>query len=321
MRRAVALVCALVTVLVLGACGEGLSPEFKDPVAAAPATDSPVTVTGAADVPPVLEYEAPLTVTHDRSQVVWPGVGEVLTDGDPVLLNMYAEDGRNRKIVQDTWVASPRLLRLDPADVGDQLYEALLGQRVGARLLVVSTEEDTLTEASGTMPLVLTVDVLPTRASGTPVTLAEGEPQVRTGKDGIPTVTVPEGDPPSELEVRTVVRGSGAQVEPGDLVTVRYVGVKWSDGEEFDSNWESGSVLTALFGLGTVVDGWEQGLLEHTAGSRVLLVVPPALAYGGTDSPLADETLVYVVDILDTRSAVAADNSSGEGTSAETEEG
>ncbi len=54
-----------------------------------------------------------------------------------------------------------------------------------------------------------------------------------------------------------------------------------------------------MIGIGEVIEGWEQGLLEQSVGSQVLLVVPPDLAYGATTNPLAGETLVYVVDILD----------------------
>ena len=52
-----------------------------------------------------------------------------------------------------------------------------------------------------------------------------------------------------------------------------------------------------------LVDGWKEGLVGKTAGSRVLLVVPPAQAYpdglpSATPSLAAGQTLVYVIDIL-----------------------
>ena len=54
-----------------------------------------------------------------------------------------------------------------------------------------------------------------------------------------------------------------------------------------------------MVGVGQVIEGWDQGLVEQSVGSQIMLVVPPALGYGGSSTPLADETLVYVVDILD----------------------
>jgi len=47
-----------------------------------------------------------------------------------------------------------------------------------------------------------------------------------------------------------------------------------------------------------VIAGWDSGLVEQPVGSQVLLVVPPQMAYGGTEDELAAETLVFVVDIL-----------------------
>ncbi|WP_231959171.1 FKBP-type peptidyl-prolyl cis-trans isomerase [Paraoerskovia marina] len=297
---------SLVAALLLGGCGM----DFTDPVEPEQAA-SEIAVTGAADEPPVLEYETPLVVTETTNSTVWPGAGRLLEDGDEVLLNMYAEDGSTGQILQDTYVASPRLMRMDPASLGPTLYQALKGERVGARVLV--TEED------GEVPLALAVDVLPARADGEEIAPAEGLPSVSLD-DGAPSIEIPaDSAAPDDLEVQPLVRGHGRQVEPGDMVTVRYSGVQWSNGDEFDSNWTTGTVLTAMFGVGTVIDGWEQGLLEQPVGSRVLLVVPPSLAYAGTDSPLAEETLVFVIDILDSRSQVAYDTSSGD--LSETEEG
>ena len=56
--------------------------------------------------------------------------------------------------------------------------------------------------------------------------------------------------------------------------------------------------------LDKLIPGWQEGLAGKTAGSRVLLVVPPAQAYpDGRETPkptlAAGQTLVYVIDILD----------------------
>ena len=63
-----------------------------------------------------------------------------------------------------------------------------------------------------------------------------------------------------------------------------------------------------MIGIGEVNEGWEQGLLEQSVGSQVLLVVPPELAYEGTGSALAGETLVYVVDVLDAHFPATAED-------------
>jgi peptidylprolyl isomerase len=116
--------------------------------------------------------------------------------------------------------------------------------------------------------------------------------------------------PPEDLVVQPVVRGSGPQVQVGQVVTVRFTAVRWSDGKTFDSTWTAGTrPQSATVGIGQLVDGLDQGLVEQTVGSQVMIVVPPRLGYGGTSSKLADQTLVYVVDILDTHYQVTEEES------------
>lgn len=260
----------------------------------------PVQVSGAEGEPPVLQYPQPYDVVRSGSRTVRPGTGELLEPGGPVLLNMYAEDGRDGSVVTSTYQDAPSWFTFSPESLGQNLYESLLGKRVGARVLVV--------EQDGDMPLVLTVDVLPTRAGGETVEVPEELPRVLRDPDGTPTIQAPQGEPPGELVVQPLLRGSGPQVDIGQVVTARYVAVRWSDGQIVDSSWADGvAPQSTMIGIGRLVEGWDQGLLEQTVGSQVMLVVPPHLGYGGTNSELAEETLVYVVDILDARYQVTQD--------------
>ncbi|MFI2705293.1 FKBP-type peptidyl-prolyl cis-trans isomerase [Cellulosimicrobium composti] len=285
-RGTLALVVAFVAALLLGACTE---PEDATPTP----LNTDLTVAGSSGAPPDLQYRAPLDVPAARSEVVWPGAGAELADGGPLLLNLYAEDLRDGTVLQNTYTDAPRWRALTDESVGRDLRDLLRGQRVGARLLRLEEDDG--------VPVALVVDVLPTRASGEAVPPVEGLPTVTLADDGAPTVVVPPDTPaPAGLVVQPLVRGDGRQVEVGQVVTVRYTGVRWSDGEVFDSSWTDGAApLSIMIGIGEVIEGWEQGLLEQSVGSQVLLVVPPDLAYGATTNPLAGETLVYVVDILD----------------------
>jgi peptidylprolyl isomerase len=290
--RLPALLVAPLLVL-LAACGPGTA----DPGASA--SPAVVQVTGQAGDPPQVEAAAPLQVTHPETRTVWPGTGAALEEGGPVLLHLYAEDGRDGSVLKNTYQDAPEWRTMSAEALGTNLYEALAGARVGARLLHLEVDDG--------VPVVLVVDVLPTRAAGDPVEPAEGLPAVTVDDDGAPTVTVPQdAAPPDDLEVQPLVRGTGPQVEAGQVVTVRFTGVRWSDGTVFDTTWGEGTPpQSATIGIGQVIEGWDQGLLEQTVGSRVMLVVPPSLGYGGTASELADETLVYVVDILDAHQQVS----------------
>ncbi|MEX0869620.1 MAG: FKBP-type peptidyl-prolyl cis-trans isomerase [Nitriliruptoraceae bacterium] len=113
------------------------------------------------------------------------------------------------------------------------------------------------------------------------------------------------GAPPAELIVEDVVTGDGEVAEPGDTLQVHYVGVLWESGRQFDASWDRGRPFLFTLGDGRVIAGWERGLTGMRVHGRRMLIVPPDLAYGergvsGSIGP--DETLVFVVDLLDVES-------------------
>lgn len=290
---------AAAAVAVTAACAPASLPVDVGQEPTSSASQAPVQVTGASGAPPTLEYPKPFTVMRSDSRTVWPGTGDVLERDDPVLLNLYAQDGRDGTELQNTFRTAPAAFTMTEQELGNHLFEALEGKRVGTRLSLVEEQEG--------VPVVLVVDVLPARASGVAV---EGPgkslPQVRLDDLGVPKVRIPRGaEPPSELVVHPLIRGSGQQVRAGQILTVEFTAVRWSDGHVVDTTWAEGAPpQSAEIGIGRLVEGWDQGLVEQTVGSQVLLVVPPEDGHANTRSRLAGETLVYVVDILDAHKAV-----------------
>ena len=117
-----------------------------------------------------------------------------------------------------------------------------------------------------------------------------------------PTVTVPKGAPPKELEVKELEEGTGAEAKAGDEVTVQYVGVNYKNGEEFDSSWSRSEPFPFTLGADEVIPGWDQGVEGMKVGGRRELIIPPELAYGEAGAPPAiapNETLVFVIDLLE----------------------
>lgn len=116
-----------------------------------------------------------------------------------------------------------------------------------------------------------------------------------------PVVEVPQGPPPTELEIEDIEVGDGAEAQAGDQLSVQYVGVLYDTGQEFDASWESGQPLQFQLGTGGVIPGWDQGLEGMKVGGRRQLVIPPDLAYGAEGSPPdipPNATLVFVIDLL-----------------------
>lgn len=136
--------------------------------------------------------------------------------------------------------------------------------------------------------------------SNTSSTTSGALPEVKGGFGDKPTITVPDADPPSDLQVKTLEEGDGEQVQAKDTIVVNYAGVRWADGTSIDSSFERGSPVGFAIGVGQVLKGWDQALVGQTVGSRVLMVLPPDLAYGDqSQGPIQPgDTLVFVVDIL-----------------------
>jgi peptidylprolyl isomerase len=132
---------------------------------------------------------------------------------------------------------------------------------------------------------------------------APDEPQstaISTDLTTKPEIPRPTGDPPADLVTEDVVVGDGRTARRGDRVTVHYVGVNFSTGEQFDASWDSGQPLTFPLGRGQVIPGWDRGVAGMRVGGRRKLVIPPQLAYGAQGYPPAippNETLVFVVDL------------------------
>jgi len=117
-----------------------------------------------------------------------------------------------------------------------------------------------------------------------------------------PEISVPDGPPSYQLELEDLTLGDGEEAVPGRVVEVHYVGVSWQNGKQFDASWDRGD--TFKFGLGKVIPGWDQGVAGMKVGGRRRITIPPDLAYGkrgagGAIGP--DETLIFVVDLVDVR--------------------
>lgn len=115
-----------------------------------------------------------------------------------------------------------------------------------------------------------------------------------------PEIDFPEGNPPAELEIVDIWEGDGDVAKSGQNVTVHYVGVSFSTGEEFDASWNRGPFRFPLGG-GRVIKGWDQGVQGMKVGGRRKLTIPAHLAYGNqspTPAIKPGETLIFVVDLL-----------------------
>jgi peptidylprolyl isomerase len=114
-----------------------------------------------------------------------------------------------------------------------------------------------------------------------------------------PKIVTPQGDPPTQLVIKDIVKGTGPKAKPGDTLTMQYVGNSWSTGEQFDASWDRGQAFPFQLGARMVIPGWDQGMVGMRKGGRRLLIIPPDMGYGPQGSgPIGpNETLVFAVDL------------------------
>jgi peptidylprolyl isomerase len=116
-----------------------------------------------------------------------------------------------------------------------------------------------------------------------------------------PEIEYFDPEPPADLVVQDITEGEGDEATTGSTVSVHYVGVAHSTGEEFDASYNRGTPLQFRLGVGQVISGWDTGVQGMKVGGRRQLVIPPHLAYGDRGAPGAiapGETLIFVVDLL-----------------------
>jgi len=87
----------------------------------------------------------------------------------------------------------------------------------------------------------------------------------------------------------------------GDMLTMHYKGTLEADGQEFDSSYSRSEPFKFQLGIGQVIKGWDQGLLDMCPTEKRKLTIPSHLGYG--DSGAGDRippkaTLVFEVECL-----------------------
>lgn len=122
--------------------------------------------------------------------------------------------------------------------------------------------------------------------------------------DSKPTITIPEGAAPADLILEDLELGEGTEAVAGTNVTVHYVGVAWSNGQQFDASWDRHDTFSFRLGAGQVISGWDQGVAGMRVGGRRSITIPPHLGYGAAGAGgviKGGETLVFVVDLISVR--------------------
>jgi len=111
---------------------------------------------------------------------------------------------------------------------------------------------------------------------------------------------------PSGLQIEDLVLGAGDPAAFGKDVLVHYIGwlpgADGKPGSKFDSSHDRQQPFSFVLGQGSVIGGWEEGVVGMRVGGKRRLIIPPALGYGefgagGVIPPNA--TLLFEVELLE----------------------
>lgn len=106
-----------------------------------------------------------------------------------------------------------------------------------------------------------------------------------------------------ELIITDTQIGSGKETARGALLLVEYEGFL-EDGTKFDSSLERGKPFQFVFGTGSVIKGWDQGLIGMKEGGKRTLFVPSILGYGERQIGSfikPHSNLIFNVELLEVR--------------------
>jgi len=103
-----------------------------------------------------------------------------------------------------------------------------------------------------------------------------------------------------DVKIEILQEGEGEETKTGDRITVDYMGM-FENGEKFDSSIDRGQPFIFTLGQGSVIQGWELGVIGMKIGEKRKLTIPPELAYGdrgaGEIIP-PNSTLIFEIDLL-----------------------
>jgi len=102
------------------------------------------------------------------------------------------------------------------------------------------------------------------------------------------------------VTVEHSVEGTGRKPKVGDKLQMHYTGTL-TDGSKFDSSVDRGRPFEFTIGVGQVIKGWDEGVIQMAEGGKATLNITSDFGYGargagGVIPPNAD--LIFEVELI-----------------------
>ena len=100
----------------------------------------------------------------------------------------------------------------------------------------------------------------------------------------------------------TITPGDGTTFpKKGDRLTMHYTGTLADGGKQFDSSVSRGTPFQFVIGIGQVIEGWDQGVIQMSLGEKAMLKITSDYGYGAEGAPGAippNADLNFEVELL-----------------------
>lgn len=318
MTRPVAAVCAALLLPALAACGNSASSGADSSTTSTGSGAQLDEVSFAGDVGKGITatwHSAVATPKATTVTTLVKGGGDTIADGDTVSTYLWVGDGTTKKDVYSDYDQGSAEAIPNNGKIGDVFAKIISGATYGSRVVAVTTAaelfgpnvQNNQLGVGAKDAVVVVADLVEKQAeSPTPTDDTAHDASPGTQPKVVETAGKPTGldfsgvdKPALDTPVQRVVlkQGTGAAVKATDTVEVNYLGATYDAKTPFDESFSKTPLTSPLSGL---IQGWTIGLTGVKVGSRVLLQIPPAYAYGAqaSGSIPANSTLWFVIDVL-----------------------
>ncbi|MEU4114722.1 FKBP-type peptidyl-prolyl cis-trans isomerase [Kitasatospora sp. NPDC028055] len=148
--------------------------------------------------------------------------------------------------------------------------------------------------------------------SAPPTPTAEPVPPIKDSAKVLPTVTgdfgkkaeiqVPGEASDGSFVVKVLSEGNGPKVDKNSWTSVDYTAKDWTTGKDIPSSYDDkGKPQIFQAGTDALIPALDQAVMGKKAGSRLLVVAPPAAGFGSQGKPDMSigpkDNLIFVIDI------------------------